>query len=122
MRDGDGDAACIANSALHANGVAAHKLLFGRRHRRGGVLCDEACSCATPGHVVALNGRPLSMRGYCTEAGGCARMVNWVNIPKFERGWRMASRTPGLQYTAFAVQFETRVEEGALQIAIRAGL
>lgn len=99
-----GDAVHIASAALHAYGVAAHKLVFGMRHRCGRVLCDGTGS-ARPGHTFVRDGRPLPMSSYCAEPGGCAQVVTWVSTPKLVRGWRMTSWRRELYDTAFAVQF-----------------
>lgn len=90
------------------------------RHRRRVVLCDSGESCATPGHVVVWKGTAMMMKSYCALVR-CQRSVIWVNSPTYARGLRVASRTGGLEYTAFAAKYETTVEERALAVAVRAG-
>lgn len=97
------------------------KELVFEKHARARVLCDEAGSCATPGHVVRWGGRVGMMRSYCEEVG-CVEKVIWVNSPRYRVGLLVPTRTKGLAFTAFAARFETRAEEGVLAAAVRLGL
>lgn len=83
------------------------------------VLCDAGGSCATAGHMVVFRGAAVMMRTYCAAAGCAARRMR-VNSPRFARGLRVASRTNGLEFTAFAARFGTRAEEVLLRAAVRA--
>lgn len=85
------------------------------------VLCDEEGSCATPAHMVRFHGRPLTMREYCSEVT-CVQRKLLVNSPRYARGLRVAAQTTGLEFTAFAARFESKIERRVLALAIRVGL
>lgn len=85
------------------------------------VLCDSDGSCATKGHMVIFHGQAMIMGRYCAMVG-CSEHVMRVNSPRYRRGSRLTSRTEGLQYTALAARYATRVEEMVLQSVIRAGI
>lgn len=90
------------------------------RHTLAKVLCDDNGSCATPGHVVLFEQKPMMMRTYCANVG-CQESVMAVNSPRYQRLLRIDSRTKGLQYTSFAARYETVVEEAILGLAITVG-
>lgn len=118
-RDGDGGDGCIDAKAL--THIPQSQLVYGAHVRRG-VLCDAFGSCATPGHMVVLHGKAMSMRRYCVSVGGCARRVMEVNSPRYSGSLRLPSRTMGVQYTAFAARYESGFEEKVLRLAIHIGL
>lgn len=91
------------------------------KHVMASVLCDEFGSCATKGHIVTYHGEAMMMMSYC-ELVGCVRKVLLVNSPVRRRGLRVASRTEGLEYTAFAARFATRVEEVVLSAVVKIGM
>lgn len=109
---------CIDARAL--GHLAEEDLVLGK-HATAHVLCDVNESCATPGHVVVFNGKPMMMRTYCASVG-CERKVMTVNSPRFQRALRVRSRTDRLEYTAFAARYETTAEEALMKVAVRAGL
>lgn len=90
-------------------------------HRRTSVLCDSFGSCATPGHVVVHNGRPMMMKSYCAIAG-CTRTVKLVNSPRLHRGIRVPTLTKNLDFTALAARYESRAEETVLKALIHMGV
>lgn len=111
---------CIAATELAH--LPPHKLLF-PDHLHASVLCDKYGSCATPGHIVHYNGSPMMMRTYCGLLNNeCERKITPVNSPRWSRKLRIHSKSPGLQYTAFAARYETNTEERLLQAAVRLGL
>eukprot|EP00177_Eucheuma_denticulatum_P002879 GFKZ01005176.1.p1 GENE.GFKZ01005176.1~~GFKZ01005176.1.p1 ORF type:complete len:589 (+),score=34.04 GFKZ01005176.1:334-2100(+) len=109
------DPACVDARALEGMDLVFEK------HVVKEVLCDARGSCATEGHMVIWKGVAMMMRSYC-ELAGCARRIIEVNSPKRLSGLRVDSKTAGLEYTAFAARWATRLEEAALSIAVRAGL
>lgn len=87
------------------------------------VLCDHNNACATPGHIVIYNGRPMKMDTYCANTiVHCIPKVIKVNSPRYKRGLRIQTATPGLYFTAFAARYRTRAEEAAMAFAVRIGL
>lgn len=84
------------------------------------VYCDQHESCATGGHMIVFKEKAMMMMSYC-QIVRCDKKKIKVNSPKYHRGLRLKSNTDGLEYTAFAAQFETRIEEFAMSKAIRAG-
>lgn len=110
---------CIDAEAL--SHLPAHELVFDE-HRRTAVLCDRNGSCATPGHVVVYQQRPMLMKSYCDMVATCKRTVKFVNSPKFKRALRISSRTDDLHYTALAARYETRAEELVLTTILRMGV
>lgn len=115
------DAICIDVSLLRH--LRPHQLVFAR-HGRARVLCDPDGSCATPGHMVVWRARAMMMATYCAAVRErqCREEVRWVNSPKWARKARVASRTSGLEFTAFAARYATRVEEAVLRMAVHVGL
>lgn len=111
-------AICIDAEAL--SHLPREGLVF-KEHAIGRVLCDGAGSCATGGHIVVFGGQAMMMRTYC-ELVKCERRDMYVNSPRYRRGTRVKSRTEGLEYTAFAARWETRMEERVLAAAVRAWL
>lgn len=92
-------------------------------HAWSDVLCDSAGSCATGGHIVVYSGRPMMMERYCAlAAAGCEWRKKYVNSPRYSRGRRVPSKTDGLEFTAFAARYQTKVEERVLVAAVRVGL
>lgn len=117
--NGDGgDNTCIDAAALRH--LAPHQLLLAS-HRHARVLCDPSGSCATPGHIVLFRGTPMMMRRYCSLVQ-CVEQVRLVNSPRWGRQLRVKSETSGLEYTAFAARWESRLEEHMLRTAINVGL
>lgn len=110
---------CIDASLLSS--FPSHRLVF-PRHHQAYVLCDQHGSCATPGHVVVMNGVPMMMRTYCTRFSNCRRRIALVNSPRFKRALRIDSKTDGLVLTPFAAQYETSLEEHVLSTIIRLGM
>lgn len=112
------DGVCIGLDALaHLPALA---LVF-EHHPLANVLCDEHGSCATPGHIVLFNDKPMMMRSYC-EIASCEPKVMRVNSPRYTRGLRIPSRTVALRYTVLAARYETAAEESVLGAAVRVGL
>ena len=95
---------------------------------RASVLCDQNGSCATPGHMVTWNGRPMIMRRYCSEVTEvqCIGKVMHVNSPKMSlsktAGRRIGSKTGGLLFTSLAARYETLIEEKMLGVLVRLGV
>lgn len=115
----DEDPACIDAEAL--THFESHHLVY-PRHQVRPVLCDSHGSCATPGHIVVYQEKAMMMASYC-EIVSCSENVIPVNSPRFmKRRLRIASRTDGLQFTAFAAKYQTVAEEIALSAAVRIGL
>lgn len=124
------DEVCVAADALAHLPVS--QLVYGAQHRRASVLCDMHGSCATPGHMVTLYGRPMTMRTYCDTAAirasgatrGCVRRVMLVNSVRMggSRRIRVTSRTSGMQFTALAARYGTAMEERVLAGLIRLGV
>lgn len=114
----ESQAACIA--LHHLQHLPVERLVF-PTHVRARVLCDPHQNCATPGHVVQFDGRPMMMKSYCTLVT-CTTSVRLVNSPKYERRVRISSRSSRLVFTAFAARYESGVEERLLSAAVRMGL
>lgn len=111
---------CIAANML--TGVQRSDLVYAE-HKRAQVLCDENGSCATDGHMVLYRGVAMMMATYCDlDAVNCRREATVVNSPRMRRGLRIASRTTGLEFTAFAARFVSKLEERALRGLVRFGL
>lgn len=89
-------------------------------HRTAKVLCDKNNSCATRGHMVWFNGKPMMMRSYCDQVG-CSEKKMLVNSPRRKAGLRLESETNGLQFSAYAARYGTETEEGVLGIVMRVG-
>lgn len=109
------DPACVDARALEGMDLVFEK------HMVKEVLCDDMGSCATEGHMVVWKGVAMMMRSYC-ELVGCVMRLMEVNSPRRLSGLRVGSMTAGLEYTAFAARWATRLEEAALSVAVRAGL
>lgn len=92
-----------------------------RTHRLARVWCDARGSCATGGHMVVWRGRVMMMRSYCGEVG-CERAVRRVNSPRYRRGARVSSRSPGLVFMTLAARFESTLEELVIKAAVSVGL
>lgn len=110
---------CVDAKALEEAGVD----LVYKDHQRGSVLCDQNGSCATPGHLVSWNGRPMMMKRYCADIVNvlCNRRVMWVNSIRFRRKVVVSSKTIGLEYTALAARYESSMEELMLRAVVRLG-
>ncbi|PXF42540.1 hypothetical protein BWQ96_07702 [Gracilariopsis chorda] len=116
--DIDGVPVCIAAKSLQH--LPENMLLYSK-HIPARVLCDAQQSCATPGHMVLYNGRPMMMRTYC-QLVQCRSAVMPVNSVRYQWRWRLDSHTHGLSFLAFAARYQTRVEEHMLRTAVRVGL
>lgn len=109
---------CIAVDLLrHLN---RHELVY-KNHRMMKALCDDAGSCATPGHMVLYGGRGMMMSSYCRVVK-CVERHMLVNSPAYGRAVRVNTLSKGLVFTAFAARYGTRAEEGLMSAAIRIGL
>lgn len=115
MADGD---VCIGSH--HLEGMKMNELVYGK-HILANVLCDKKSSCATPGHMVRYNGEGMMMRSYCNIVG-CERKVMKVNSPRYGMGKVVKSSSEGLEFTAFAARYATKVEEHVLAGFLRVGL
>lgn len=113
---------CIAAKHLMAARRQLEDLVFAT-HRIGSVLCDGSGSCATPSHIVAFQGRPMTMREYCSNSSqdGCVWREMLVNSPRYVRGDRTSSLTKGLEFTTFAAKYETDFEQHFLKIIVQMG-
>lgn len=109
---------CVDATAL--NHLDRQELVF-RDHILTFVLCDKAGSCATPGHLVEWNGKGMMMKTYCSIIGGCAQKKMLVNSPAWKPKIKIASKTDGLFYTAFAAKHTTRFEEMVLSTVLLIG-
>lgn len=118
--DGDPTEDPICVDAKLLSHLTADQLVF-PKHRRTSVLCDSFGSCATPGHVVVHNGRPMMMKSYCAVAG-CTRTVKLVNSPRLSRGIRVPTLTKNLDFTALAARYESRAEETVLKALVHMGV
>lgn len=121
MGNNCGSEVCIA--AHHLAHVAAHHLIYAAP-RRASVLCDAQRNCATPGHIVVYHQKPMMMSTYCRQIGTCTRRTSLVNSPKMgvKSVKRIKSHSEHLEFTAMAARYETKAEEGALSLLVRAGL
>lgn len=111
----------ICVDARLLEGMKKEELVF-EEHAVTTVLCDKMGSCATPGHIVVWNDTSMMMRSYCALAGGCEEVQMEVNSPRWRRQLRVATKTSGLEFTAFAAKYATRGEEMALTTLVRVGL
>lgn len=109
---------CIDASVLNKFGM---RKVFGN-DRRASVLCDFNGSCATHNHMVDWNGKTMSMKSYCQHFSTCDKRVIFVNSPRFQRAFRVQSKTIGLLYTAFAARYGSRFEEYILSTVLRLGI
>lgn len=115
--DDDGTSNQVCIGAHHLQHLHQSSLLYDH-HRLARVLCDVNSSCATPGHIVRLNGSPMMMQTYCAHAP-CTHKVMKVNSPRYERRLSIESHTEGLVFTTFAARYESLVEEQFLRMLIR---
>ncbi|KAI0558942.1 hypothetical protein FGB62_178g027 [Gracilaria domingensis] len=109
---------CI--STHHLSHMNQEELLYST-HRVARVLCDENNSCATPGHMIKYKNTAMMMSSYC-EKVGCTSKIDTVNSPRYYPGKLVKSHSDGLEFTAHAARYSTRVEERMLSIAVRVGL
>lgn len=92
-------------------------------NRRGGVLCDQFDSCATPGHMVEFRGRSMSMKEYCAvDSIHCVKRIKFVNSPKMKMGLRIKSKSKHLMFTALSASKETWLETRILAAILRLGI
>lgn len=121
-KGGDYSSSSICIAITHLSDMPQSDLVFGT-HRRAFVLCDHFDSCATPGHIIVYNDRPMMMSTYCSKyaAGGCSKRVTLVNSPRMQSQLRVPSSTSGLYFTAMAAKYETSLEERVLKGLIRIG-
>lgn len=118
--DNNDDEPCIAMDAIKH--LPLNQLVF-PHHIRSSVLCDNYGNCASAGHMVMFNGRPMMMMSYCKEIKeGCLKTVKLVNNPRMVRSRRIASKVAHLQYTVFSAKYRTFVEEFALKMFLRLGI
>ena len=122
VREEELERANVCIGVHHLGKFEKRDLVFSN-HRLTRVLCDVKDSCATPGHMVLYRGKGMMMRSYCDVVkGGCETRVMNVNSPRWKRGLTIESKSDDLSFTAFAARWESKVEEGVLQSAIRVGL
>lgn len=115
-----GDAVCIAANMLTS--FRADELVYDV-HMRAQVLCDVSGSCATAGHMVVYKGETMMMESYCGLSGvTCTKHATVVNSPRMKRRLRVGSRTEGLEFTALAARFRTKMEERLLSGLVRMGV
>lgn len=112
-------AVCVAAEALQH--LPKSDLVF-TEHVQADVLCDVSGSCATHGHVVVYEGRAMMMETYCKLHAECRAGSMLVNSPKLKRGLRVASKTKGLEFTAYAARYRTKAEEVVLRGLVRFGM
>lgn len=112
------DSACIDARAL--DHIDSSDLVYDR-HQWTTVLCDENKSCATSGHIVKFNGKTMMMRTFC-DIVGCEKRSMYVNSPRYKRGVLINSNTGGLQYTAFAARYGSRLEEAVISAVVKMGI
>lgn len=112
---------CIAAKSL--SHFKNNELVFDS-HRSALVLCDHNGSCATHGHIVVHNAKPMMMSSYCKSVAtkGCTETEMLVNSPRMRRSLRVPSNTDGLEFTALAARYQTKAEEQVLSTAVRIGL
>lgn len=111
---------CI--SVRHLQHLSSSELVFAG-HRRASVLCDARGSCATPGHIVVYQSRPMTMHRFCSIVSkGCGRQVMTVNSPRMRYGLRVDSFTEGLKFTPLSAKYETGFEEAVLNVLVRFGM
>lgn len=112
-------AVCVSVESL--GHLPMHELVF-PVHRRASVLCDSSENCATPGHMVLFEDKPIMMRTYCQFVPqGCTRRVKYVNSPRMKAGIRIPSKSSHMQFLAFAAKHESRVEQILISAVIRLG-
>lgn len=92
------------------------------QHLRASVLCDEHGSCATPGHMVTFQNKPMAMKSYCVKHATCSKRLAWVNNPRMKTGLRMESNTKDLQLTVLSARYESWGEETILRHIIHLGV
>ncbi|CAN8075966.1 unnamed protein product [Agarophyton chilense] len=109
---------CI--STHHLSHMKQEELLY-LTHRVARVLCDNSNSCATPGHMIKYKGAAMMMSTYC-DAVGCISKLKTVNSPRYSPGKVVKSNSDGLEFTAHAARYNTRMEEKMLSLAVRIGL
>ncbi|CAN8062543.1 unnamed protein product [Agarophyton chilense] len=112
------EAVCIGEH--HLVHIPRDQLLYSSS-RFARVLCDSQNSCATPGHIVMVSGKPMMMRSYCAKTT-CAPRIMKVNSPRYKRAARVDSHTDGLIFTAFAARYESTAEEHLLRTFVHIGL
>lgn len=112
----------ICLSMNHITHLTRDELVF-PAHRRAFVLCDRNGSCATPGHMVAFEGRYMMMKTYCmrNRNAKCVRRVTLVNSPRMRRRLRIASNSKGLEFTTLAAKYGTSGEEMCLAFILKVG-
>lgn len=111
-------AVCIDAKLVEASG---HQQVY-ETHRVAEVLCDTSGSCATAGHIVVFNGKTMMMSKYCMQAAdGCQRRTMEVNSPQMGSNVRVKTHTIGLEMTALAARFCTRMEEVILRAFVHFG-
>lgn len=113
------DPPCI--STIHLASFPKEGLVY-KQHTRTSVLCDHLNSCATPGHIVILHGRPMMMVTYCTKHSTCLKRSMFVNSPRMSRGLRVPSHTHGLEFTALSARYESSVEELLIRFIFLVGI
>lgn len=114
---------CIGVDALRH--LDMDELVF-PQHFRATVLCDAKRNCATPGHIVVHDGVPMMMKTYCEglrvkkgDEEMCTRKVMFVNSPRMKYGQRIKSNSDGLEFTALAARFESKLEEHVMALVAR---
>lgn len=113
---GNGEGVCIGTK--HLGEFNQDELVFDE-HQMANVLCDNAGSCATPGHIVIWEGQGIMMKTYCNIVGGCTREKMTVNSPKWKAGRRIKSDSEGLSFSVYAARYESNVEESVLKSVVR---
>lgn len=111
------DGICIDVAAL---GHLSSEELICSCHPLSRVLFDAHGSCATAGHIVRYDGKPMMMKTYCSLVG-CESRVMRVNSPRYRIGMRVQSKTDGLEYTALAARHETLAEQTLVSTIVRMG-
>lgn len=111
--------ACVSAESLQH--LSMSDLVFAE-HVEADVLCDISGSCATHGHVVVYEGRPMMMSTYCEVHTQCISKRMLVNSPRLKRGLRIPSKTTGLEFTVYAAKYRTKAEEVVLGGLVRIGL
>ncbi|KAI0560138.1 hypothetical protein FGB62_124g021 [Gracilaria domingensis] len=124
----DGTARCLMEventdvciSSHHLTALSPEEVMY-PKNRLARVLCDENNSCATPGHIVKYEDKPMMMRRYC-ELVECSEKVHQVNSPRYVRGKLLKSNSGGLMFTALAARYGSGLEEAVLAFALRFGV
>lgn len=117
--DDEDEEVCVSVDVLSS--YTPEELVF-PTHRRASVLCDIYDNCATPGHMVLYQERPMMMKTYCEQTHGCSRRVKLVNSPRMRTALRIPSKSNHLQFLAFAAKLQSRTEEMVLSGLVRLGL